>query len=35
MKGMEKEIQKLKTGSAKDTISDALKEAFDLDGINL
>ena len=35
MKGMEKEIQKLKTGSAKDTISDALKEAFDLDGIKL
>jgi len=35
IKVMEKEIQKLKTGSAKDTISDALKEAFDLDGVKL
>ncbi|TFG36125.1 MAG: alanine--tRNA ligase, partial [Nitrospirales bacterium] len=35
MKGMEKEIQRLKTGSAKDTISDALNEAFDLGGIKL
>ena len=35
LKGMEKEMQKLKTGSAKDTISDALKEAFDLNGIKL
>jgi alanyl-tRNA synthetase len=35
LKGMEKEMQKLKTGSAKDTISDALKEAFDLDGVKL
>ena len=35
LKAMEKEIQKLKTGSAKDTISDALKEAFDLDGVKL
>jgi alanyl-tRNA synthetase len=35
LKGMEKEIQKLKTGSAKDTISDAIKEASDLDGVKL
>jgi alanyl-tRNA synthetase len=32
---MEKEIQKLRTGSAKDMISDALKKAFDLDGVKL
>jgi alanyl-tRNA synthetase len=35
LKGMEKEMQKLKTGSAKDTISDALKGAFELNGIKL
>jgi alanyl-tRNA synthetase len=32
---MEKEIQKLKTSSSRDAISDALKEAFELDGVKV
>ncbi len=35
VKSMEKEIQKLKTGSAGDTISEVLKEAYELDGIKV
>jgi alanyl-tRNA synthetase len=35
IKSMEKEIQKLKTGSAKDIISEALKEAHELDGVKV
>lgn len=35
MKSMEKEIQKLKTGSTKDTISEALKEAHEFDGVKV
>ncbi|NCO68020.1 MAG: alanine--tRNA ligase [Nitrospirae bacterium CG_4_10_14_0_8_um_filter_41_23] len=35
MKSMEKEIQKLKTGSTKDTISKALKEAHEFDGVKV
>ncbi|MDP2755872.1 MAG: DHHA1 domain-containing protein, partial [Nitrospirota bacterium] len=35
MKSMEKEIQKLKTGSARDTISEVLKEAHELDGVKV
>ena len=34
-KSMEKEIQKLKTGSARDMISDALKEAREFDGVKI
>jgi alanyl-tRNA synthetase len=34
-KSMEKEIQKLKTGSTKDTISEALKEAHEFDGVKV
>ncbi len=34
-KSMEKEIQKLKTGSNIDTISDALTKAYDLNGIKI
>mgnify|MGYP001378569597 CR=1 FL=1 len=34
-KSMEKEIQKLKTGSTKDTISEALKEAREFDGVKV
>jgi alanyl-tRNA synthetase len=35
IKSMEKEIQKLKTGSTKDTISEALKEAHEFDGVKV
>jgi alanyl-tRNA synthetase len=35
IKSMEKEIQKLKTGSTKDAISEALKEAHELDGVKV
>jgi alanyl-tRNA synthetase len=35
MKSLEKEIQKLKTGSNKDNISEALKNAYDLDGVKI
>jgi alanyl-tRNA synthetase len=35
MKSMEKEIQKLKTSSARDVISDALKDAHELSGIKV
>jgi alanyl-tRNA synthetase len=35
MKSLEKEIQKLKTGSAKDMISEALKNAYELDGVKI
>lgn len=34
-KSLEKELQKLRTGTAKDTISDALKQAFELDGLRI
>jgi alanyl-tRNA synthetase len=34
-KSLEKEIQKLKTGSSRDMISDALKHAQDLDGVKI
>jgi alanyl-tRNA synthetase len=34
-KSLEKEIQKLKTGSSGDMISDALKHAQDLDGVKI
>lgn len=35
MKSMEKEIQKLKTGSSRDTVSDALNKTYDLDGVKI
>jgi alanyl-tRNA synthetase len=35
MKSLEKEIQKLKTGSTTDTISEVLKNAYDLDGVKI
>jgi alanyl-tRNA synthetase len=35
LKSMEKEIQKLKTCSAGDTIADALKEAYEMDGVKI
>src|SRR4030043_626886 len=35
IKSMEKEIQKLKTGPTKDTISEALKEAHEFDGVKV
>jgi alanyl-tRNA synthetase len=35
MKSMEKEIQKLKTGSTKDIISEALKESHEFDGVKV
>lgn len=35
MKLLEKEIQKLKTGSVRDTISEALREAQELDGVKI
>jgi alanyl-tRNA synthetase len=35
MKAMEKEIQKLKTGSSRDTIADAFKEAREIDGVKV
>lgn len=34
-KALEKEIQKLKTGSSKDIINDALKNAYDLNGVKI
>jgi len=34
-KSMEKEIQKLKTGSSRDAISDAVNNAFDIDGVKI
>lgn len=34
-KSLEKELQKLRTGTAKDTISDALKQAVELDGLRI
>jgi alanyl-tRNA synthetase len=34
-RSMEKEIQKLKTSSSRDAISDALKEAFELNGVRV
>lgn len=35
MRSLEKEVQKLKTGSSRDTISEALRDAFDLDGVKI
>ncbi|MEW6419063.1 MAG: alanine--tRNA ligase [Nitrospirota bacterium] len=35
MKSLEKEVQKLKTGSIRDTISEALKEAQELNGVKI
>jgi alanyl-tRNA synthetase len=35
MKSLEKEIQKLKTGSTTDTISEVLKNAYELDGVKI
>jgi alanyl-tRNA synthetase len=35
LKSSEKEIQRLKTGSSKDTIADAIKNAFDFQGIKI
>jgi len=35
MKSMEKEIQKLKTGSSRDTVSDALNKTHDIDGVKI
>jgi alanyl-tRNA synthetase len=35
MKSLEKEIQKLKTGSIRDVVSDALKEALELNGVRI
>ncbi|MDQ7787083.1 MAG: alanine--tRNA ligase [Thermodesulfovibrionales bacterium] len=34
-KTMEKEIQKLKTGSSRDAISDAIQNALDIDGVKI
>ncbi|MCG2722408.1 MAG: alanine--tRNA ligase [Thermodesulfovibrionales bacterium] len=34
-KSMEKEIQKLKTGSSRDAISDAIQNALDIDGVKI
>ena len=35
VKAMEKEIQQLKTGSSRDTIADAFKEAQEIDGVKV
>jgi alanyl-tRNA synthetase len=35
IKSLEKEIQKLKTGSTRDVISDAVKDAFELNGVKI
>jgi alanyl-tRNA synthetase len=35
MKSMEKEIQKLKTGSSRDAVSDALNKTHDIDGVKI